>query len=319
MKRPILSAFTVCCLLFSLACKREEASTSEVPTGSKPAAVDPSAAVADKSGDLMKSLAQQGSAANATMPDGMPLPMACVLYGNGKGLAALLDAGQDPNAKFEGATMLDTAYGCSNLDAVITLVEHGAKAANAKEPTARSHELYLAILKGDEASASAKLETAEDARTILESGSTVLAEATHWGRDQVVEAALKKGAQVDAVGPGGRALNLAISLQRKSTVRLLLAHGADPNSKSGDLEPPLMSALLAMPEAVPDLLKAGANPNSMAAGISILSYAARLGSEDACRALLAAGANRRYRSPQGRTAADEAKAKGFDHLAQLLK
>jgi uncharacterized protein len=134
---------------------------------------------------------------------------------------------------------------------------------------------------------------------------------------------LDNGADVDARSPDGfTALGLAAFFNRPEVVALLLQEGADPMARSDNpmLVAPVDSAAAAgAMEALDVLLAAGADPDSrQAGGYTPLMSAAMLGNLRMAQRLLAAGADPSLRSDDGRTAADFARGKGHQELAQRL-
>jgi CubicO group peptidase (beta-lactamase class C family) len=117
-------------------------------------------------------------------------------------------------------------------------------------------------------------------------------DAAGEGNQSAVEAALRAGADVDALDTrsshnGRRALNWAAINDHADTIRLLLRHGASINAVN-------------------------------LSGFTALHHAAESGSMDAARALLEAGADSSLRSSAGETASDVARRKGHREVARLI-
>lgn len=123
-------------------------------------------------------------------------------------------------------------------------------------------------------------------------GWTPLHLAAGFGTPQSVDVLLQHGAQVDAVSRNpqrNQPLHAALALGRNTeTVRLLLAHGADPNA-----------------------LQVG--------GFTPLFSAATANRRDLAEMLIESGAHALHRSDLGKTAADFARERGHAALADWLE
>jgi uncharacterized protein len=165
--------------------------------------------------------------------------------------------------------------------------------------------------------------------------------AVALGSPALAEAMLDAGHDADGHGLSGSSpLGTASWAGDASMVRVLLAHGADPNLRGWDTPTsPLGEAVWAgNAEVVGLLLAAGADPNLPdcpptgmldprssvyremleSAPAVPLHYAAKHGREDIVRLLLAGGANPRARDHRGRTPAALALAEGHSGVAALL-
>lgn len=118
-------------------------------------------------------------------------------------------------------------------------------------------------------------------------------------------------------------LHLAAAFADEPTVRLLLDRGADVHQRSTNaLRNQALHAVLALSKdaaTVQTLIARGADVNAaQTAGYRPLHQAAVAGREDLVQMLLGAGAERSARCDRGKTAADYARERGFQELAELL-
>ncbi len=123
-------------------------------------------------------------------------------------------------------------------------------------------------------------------------GWTPLHLAAGFGTPQAVDVLLQHGAQVEAISKNpqrNQPLHAALALGRNpETVRLLLAHGADPNA-------------------------------TQVGGFTPLFSAASAGRQDLVDMLVESGAHALHRSDMGKTAADFARERGHAELADWLE
>lgn len=122
---------------------------------------------------------------------------------------------------------------------------------------------------------------------------TPLMKASIRGDLAQVRALVARGAAVNAVGPRGPALKLAVAHQRDKVALRLLADGAKPDLTGPDGVTALMLASRnGDEELVKRLLARGADVNHQAAdGSNAVAYAAGEGNLAVIRRLLAAGGN----------------------------
>lgn len=122
-------------------------------------------------------------------------------------------------------------------------------------------------------------------------GWTPLHLAAAFGTPQAVDMLLQHGAPVDAVAANAQKnqpLHAVLALSRNiETVKLLLAHGADPNA-------------------------------TQAGGFTGLFSAATANREDLAKLLIDSGAHAHHRCDMGKTAADFARERGHHELAAWL-
>lgn len=178
------------------------------------------------------------------------------------------------------------------------------------------HSDILAALYRNDAADATRLAEAAGALTIWE--------AAALGNDDTVAQLLAgNAAQVDATAADGHTpLGLAAFFGRASTVRLLLAHGADaarPSSNAMKVQPLHAAVAGRNAECVQAILEAGADPNArQQVGYTPLMGAASAGREDLAELLLARGADRSLRSEDGKTAASVAAEHGHERLGAKL-
>lgn len=118
-------------------------------------------------------------------------------------------------------------------------------------------------------------------------------------------------------------LGLAAYFGRRDMVELLLARGADPNlaSRNADRFTPLHSAVAgADPKIARTLLGAGAEPNArQSRGATPLHSAAAVGDLATVRELLAHGGDALVASDDGKTPLDLARERGHAKVVDLLE
>ncbi len=124
-------------------------------------------------------------------------------------------------------------------------------------------------------------------------------------------------------GDGWTPLHLAAAFGTPPAVDMLLQHGApvDIVSKNPQQNQPLHAALALGrdPETVRLLLAHGADPNALQAGrFTALFSAATANRRDLCEMLIQTGADARHRADMGKTAADFARERGHTELADWL-
>ena len=125
-------------------------------------------------------------------------------------------------------------------------------------------------------------------------------------------------------GDGWTALHLGAAFGTSAAVDMLLQHGApiDVVSKNPQRNQPLHAALALGrdPESVRLLLAHGADPNVVqAGGFTALFSAATANRRDLCEMLIQAGANAQHRADMGKTAAEFARERGHIDLADWLE
>ena len=155
-------------------------------------------------------------------------------------------------------------------------------------------------------------------------GSLTIWEAAALGRDTDVERVLLADAALaTAYAPDGHVpLGLAAFFAHPSTVRLLLAHGADVHAAArNEMQvQPLHAAVAGRSlEATVAILDAGAGPNArQQAGYTALMGAAAAGRHDLVDLLLARGADPALLEDAGKSAAAIAEEHGQPAIAKRL-
>ena len=178
-----------------------------------------------------------------------------------------------------------------------------------KDHEAANNALLAACTKGDQAAAASALAAGADINTIVPTGDLpILQCALNSGNADLVRWLLEEGAWVNAINwRGESAVTAAVRLQRPDLVELLLAAGADVNSREPARtgawsesagNPALIYAILKDDLKLTErLLDAGADPNIVCRrkGYSISPIAAALahGKTDLVDLLLSRGANPR--------------------------
>lgn len=180
-----------------------------------------------------------------------PLMLACS-NGSGAMIELLLNAKADANTTLpEGETALMTAARTGKVDAVKSLLAHGAD-VNAKERWRGQTALMWAAAEGHLAAVEALIAAGGDVHARSKGGFTPLLLAVREGQAGVVKALVKAGADVNETfrmpgGPGGlrpkassgafpapangsSALSLAVSNAHYELAAMLLDMGADPNA-----------------------------------------------------------------------------------------
>ena len=238
---------------------------------------------------VTKSLLAAGADPNLALASGETPVMSAAQKGNVETVRALLEAGANPNAKEKNggqtALMWATAGGYSPVTA--ELVKHKAD-VNALSKTGSTALMFAA--RGDLGSV----------RTLLDAGAnpnleipdwkgTALTIASTMGQPDIVEALLAKGADINHRDENSfTALHAAVRdsdygeereqrVRAVATVKVLLAHGADPNARIHQEKPTVraldevefegatpiaLAAEVNNLEAIKLMVDAGGNPNT---------------------------------------------------------
>ena len=210
-----------------------------------------------------------GANANAANDYGVtPLSLACTNR-DGAMVEKLLQAKANPNlTQWTGETPLMTAASVGSVDAVKSLLAHGAK-VNAQESDYGQTALMWAI----------SFHQPEIAKLLIENGADIHAK-THAQPGIKPMVLASYGTDVQANSKGGYTpMIFAARAGDLETIKLLLAKGADVNESTPDEGNTLVIATAGGYEKMAlFLLDKGANPNSKdGSGITALHYAMRDG------------------------------------------
>ena len=199
---------------------------------------------------MVKRLLQAGANPNIALLAGETPLMVASRSGNADVVEQLLAKGANVDAKAtRGQTALMWAVAQKHPDVVTRLLAHRAD-VHARSDTwnevmavsPHGHPDYnRAIPHGHDTALlfAARVGDLESARLLLAAGANVndadawgvsaMMLAAHSGFADLVELLLDRGADANAAAPGFAALHEAIARRDERLVRLLLAHGADPN------------------------------------------------------------------------------------------
>src|SRR4051812_11686520 len=229
-----------------------------------------SLAATNANGAMVRLLLDAGADAKATIRQGETVLMAAARAGSAEAVRLILDRGADPNAREEslGETALMWAAAENHPEAVKLLVAHGAD-VNARSnnitwakdrfglegvltilPKGRWTALMYAARQGSLGAAGALAEAGATLNLVDPDGTTALVVAIINGHYDVAAMLAEKGADVNIADTAGMAaLYATVDMNtlgevygrpaRKSTsqvsaldlMKVLLAHGADPNAQ----------------------------------------------------------------------------------------
>lgn len=220
-----------------------------------------------------------------------------------------------------------TAYARCLLLSCVVVLAWLSGCATSVEPNNLAHEtstiaatpLMAAAASGNLDRVAALTEAGESLNTLTENGSPLMA-AVAAKQDRIVWYLLSEGAAPDLAAAGAQTPLMVASAQgSRRLVQLLLSAGAQVNASDTDGYSPVMRAAeLGHLSVVKVLLAAGANVNVSQGGESLLMKIVASGDLLTAEMLLAAGADVNYRSPEGRTALDVARANNSQDLDMLL-
>ena len=197
-------------------------------------------------------LLDAGADPNAALLGGESVLMTAARTGNPDVVRMLLDAGADPNATgARGQTALMWAAAQKHPDTVRLLVERGADVDARSEswsqlmaipphsepanqqmvPHGANTALLFAARVGDLESARILVAAGSDLDATDAWGVTPTVYAAHSGFRELAEFFVGNGADPNIADAGFSALHLAILRRDGELVRILLDHGADPNTR----------------------------------------------------------------------------------------
>lgn len=305
---------------------------------------------------IVHSLLVNGADVNLqSRPYGSPL-QAAAMHGHSEITALLLRFGatvDDVNGPFGNALQAASHQGYERV--VQTLLDHGANinlrggphntALQAASAESRDSVIRLLLRRGADINAHddhlgnslqaaawrvdknvVQLLLANGANPNLQGGPRYNAlqaalSAKHGHYKAIMQLLIKHDADINALLPGGNALQLAVRQRHEDEASLLLAIGANPNVRNG-YEPPIwIAASLNDGYITRLLLENGADANSKL-GINgswktVLQMACSKGHEQIVQQLLARGADVNAQGPEGR-ALKLASAAGHCKIVELL-
>lgn len=202
---------------------------------------------------VVKKLLVAGADPNAATSMGETPLMTCVRTGSAEGVAALFDHGaNNVNApeKSHGQTALMWAAAQENPDVVRLLLTHGAdvhtrstshllpvslggNAGNFRDavmmPQRGVTSLLFAARHGRIENARLLLDAGADVNAAAPNGESALVTAAFSGQGKLAAFLLERGANPNDAGAGYAALHTAVLRGDLELVKVLCAHGADPN------------------------------------------------------------------------------------------
>jgi len=245
---------------------------------------------------ITKALLAAGADPNAALASGETPVMAAAREGHVATVRALLDGGADPNAKEKNGQQTALMWAIAGGYSAVTeeLVKHKAD-VNAKSRSGNTALMFAA--RGDLASAKTLLNAGADpSAAIPDWGGTALIIASTMGQAAIVEALLDKGADPQqrdnnsftalhsAVRDSDYGADREQRARAVATVKVLLAHHADPNARLHQEKPTVRS--------LTEVEFEGATPIALAAEVNNL---------DAIKLLVAAGGDPNIPTTKGTT------------------
>jgi uncharacterized protein len=245
---------------------------------------------------ITKALLAAGADPNAALASGETPVMAAAREGHVATVRALLDGGADPNAKEKNGQQTALMWAIAGGYSAVTeeLVKHKAD-VNAKSRTGNTALMFAA--RGDLASTKTLLNAGADPNlAIPDWGGTALIIASTMGQAAIVEALLDKGADPQqrdnnsftalhsAVRDSDYGEDRETRARAVATVKVLLAHHADPNARLHQEKPTV--------RGLTEIEFEGATPIALAAEVNNL---------DAIKLLVSAGADPNIPTAKGTT------------------
>jgi len=237
---------------------------------------------------VTKRLLAAGADPNVALKSGETPVMTAARKGNAATVRALLEAGADPNAKEKNGGQTALMWAAAGGYSAVTeaLVQHKAD-VNARSKPGSTALMFAA--RGDLGSVRALLDAGADPNLeIPDWKGTALAIASTTGQPAIVEALLNKGADINhrddnsftplhsAVRDSDYGEEREQRTRAVATVKVLLAHGADPNARLHQEKPTVralnevefegatpiaLAAEINNLEAVKVMVEAGGDPN----------------------------------------------------------
>jgi ankyrin repeat protein len=254
------------------------------------------AAAGNADAAMTAKLLAAGTDPNAALFSGETPLMVAARQGNAAIVSALLEGGADPNAQEKNGGQTALMWAISEHHAKVTeaLVKHKAD-VNALSKTGHSALMFAA--RGDLESTRILLDAGADTSIqIPDWGGTALIIAATMGRAEIVEALLDKGADpmlrdknsFTALHAAVRDSDYGVEQPQRVTavaiVKMLLAHGADPNARLHQEKPTVRT--------LDEIELEGATPVALAAEVNSL---------DALKALVEGGADPNIPTAKGTT------------------
>lgn len=245
------------------------------------------------------------------------------LFGSAGELGALLDAGLEVNRKTtRGTTLLMMA--ATDPDKVKLLISRGAD-VKARSDSAADALTIASAYRGTAASIQALLDAGAQPKTPagkrLRSSPLVFASMT--GDLETVKLLLAHGADPEAAAGGNTPISQAVTFGYPDVVRALIAAGASVSMReSSGINLLHWAAITGRPELIPTLVQAGVPINATDEnGYTPLMYAATIDFGDTAiiKALLKNGADASIRNGEGLTPRQQAHRLGLKNLEAALR
>jgi uncharacterized protein len=245
---------------------------------------------------MTKRLLAAGADANVALMSGETPVMLAARQGHAATVHALLEGGADPNAKEKNGEQTALMWAIAGGHSAVTkeLVQYKAD-VNARSKGGSTALMFAA--RGDMESARTLLNAGADPNLqIPDWGGTALIIASTMGKADIIEALLDKGADANyrdknsftalhaAVRDSDYGEDAAQRARAVATVKVLLAHGADPNARLHQEKPTV--------RGLDELQFEGGTPLALAAEVNNL---------DAIKALVAGGADPNIPTAMGTT------------------